>query len=193
MQPRCQASGGSVELFQLLDDGVGSMLPALLCGLQLPPPCPWLHLEVGRRGDALEVQLFAPPHPHNPLPVPGHAQGTEVAQPAKIEPQAAEGSVASESEAPRQLPWVEQVELEEAEMLDLPSPSENAEEAQGPATVPPCPAPVLRPQLQAQDVVRAARPYMSTVKRMRPAGEAAAPYGTGQISSYGCGYKCIHC
>ena len=44
-------------------------------------------------------------------------------------------------------------------MADPPSSRGDAEEAHGPAMAPPCPASVLRPRLQAQDVMRAARPH----------------------------------
>ena len=43
-------------------------------------------------------------------------------------------------------------------MLDLTSREGDAAEAQGPAMVPPCPAPLPRPQLQPQDVVNAVWP-----------------------------------
>ena len=51
------------------------------------------------------------------------------------------------------------MDLEDAWMLGSPSPGGNAEEVHGPATVPPCRARVPRPQLQAQDVMSAARPH----------------------------------
>jgi len=44
-------------------------------------------------------------------------------------------------------------------MLGSPSLGGNAEKVHGPATVPPCRAPFARPQLQAQDVMSAARPH----------------------------------
>jgi len=46
-------------------------------------------------------------------------------------------------------------------MRDLSSSDgENTEVVQGPSTAPPCPIPVLRPQLKATDVIVAVRPFL---------------------------------
>jgi len=105
--------------------------------------------------------LFAPPRSHDPLPVPACVQGTETAQPAEVEvrPRGAEGSVASEPDAPNPLSWAQQMDLVDAEMANLTSSRGDAVEHQGPVTAPPCPAPLPRPWLQPQDVVNAARPH----------------------------------
>ena len=142
-QPQRQASEGSVDAFESLDTGVGAILSTPLCRLLPPPPCPWLHVEVRHHGDVLGVQLVASPRPHDHFQCRRcrrkvwrlHHRQRFVLRVLK--------AVASESEAPCQLSWVEKVELEEAEMLDLPSPSENLEGVQGLAMAPPCSAPVL--------------------------------------------------
>jgi len=74
------------------------------------------------------------------------------------------------------LSWAQQVEQEDAEGLNLASLGENLEEEQGPATVPPYPAPLPRPGLQPQDIVNAARPAATLVCRC--GGNRAHPSST---------------
>jgi len=183
-QPRRCPTQLSTELLGLLEVEVGLVLPALLSLLQPPPPRPRLHMEVGCPGKSVGPRLFALPICQDPLPVgtstmvamppstlveavllPLVTQGTEAAPLAEVRPLVAEDSGAAESDTPLDdsLSWVERVELEEAEDREFspsPQPVENPEDGHALAAVLPCPPPVLRPLLQARDVVLAVRPII---------------------------------
>jgi len=95
-------------------------------------------------------QQLRPPRPWLPRPIP--LQRVQTARPTEVEvqPRGAEASEDSETDAPNLLSWAEQVEQADARR--------GLSEEQGPATAPPCPAPLPRPWLepQPQDILNAA-------------------------------------